>query len=102
MNPAQFVDRLLKRHFFQPVDPRSLSLFRFLYCTALIWKLASEGEAHLTKFAGTVWYPIPLFEGLGIPLMSSAAFQILHYVLLRSEERRVGNEGRSRWAGAEY
>jgi HTTM domain len=82
MKPAQLVDRLLKRHFFQPVDPRSLSLFRFLYCTAIFWKLASEGDAHLTKFAGTAWYPIPLFEGLGIPLMSPAAFQILHYVLL--------------------
>jgi vitamin K-dependent gamma-carboxylase-like protein len=82
MKLAQFVDRLLRRHFFQPAAPQSLSLFRFLYCTTLAWKLACDGDFFLEKFSLTAWYPIPLFERLGIPLMSPALFQVLHTVLL--------------------
>ena len=41
------VDRLLKQHFFQPVAAQSLSLFRFLYCLLLLWKVAGDWKAAL-------------------------------------------------------
>ncbi len=80
--PRQFSDRLLKQHFFRPAAPESLSLFRFLYCVALLWTLAEHHDEHLLKFAGDAWHPIPLFELLGVPLMSTAAYHVVWLVLL--------------------
>jgi hypothetical protein len=80
--PRQFVDRLLKQHFFKPAAPQSLSLFRFLYCAALLVTLAADHHQHLEKFAGDAWHPIPLFELMGVGLMSPALYDALHVVLL--------------------
>lgn len=33
--------------FGQPQDPRDLALFRFLYATALAWRMTRFGPAHL-------------------------------------------------------
>jgi len=78
----QLGDRLLKQHFFRPAAPPSLSLFRFLYCAAIICSLAAARAMHLSKFADSPWNPIPLFELLGIGLMSPDAYQVLYAVLI--------------------
>jgi hypothetical protein len=75
-------DRLLKNHFFQPADAISLSLFRFLYATLLIATLLKRGDKYVRMYETTTWYPTPLFELLGIPLVSVQVFQILQWVLL--------------------
>lgn len=77
-------DRLLKYNFFQPADAFSLSLFRFLYATLLIVTLLQRGDRYLQRFETTTWYPTPLFELLGVPLLSLQSFQILQGVLLAS------------------
>jgi hypothetical protein len=77
-----FIDRLLKQHFFQPTAPQSLSLFRILYCAALIWSLADDRDMHLAKFSRSAWNPIPLFELFGVGLMSTAQFQALFSLLI--------------------
>ncbi len=81
---ALWFDRLLKNNFFQPADAISLSLFRFLYATLLIVTLLQRGDKYVRMYETTTWYPTPLFELSGIPLLSVQVFQILQWVLLGS------------------
>lgn len=77
-------DRILKKYFFQPTASQSLSLFRFLYCVLLIWRLQGDGAAFLSLFDSATWNPIPLFEWVGVGLMDKSMFQALQYVLIGS------------------
>jgi hypothetical protein len=79
-----YVDRLLKNNFFQPADAVSLSLFRFLYAALLIATLLKRSDGYFAKFESTTWYPTPLFELLGIPLMSASVFGAVQFVLIAS------------------
>ncbi len=82
MQVKPLIDRTLKSFFFQPADSKSLSLFRFLYCSLLIWRIARDGAVHLSKFGIATWNPIPLFDWFGVGLMSREAFQVLQVVLV--------------------
>src|SRR5687768_9512516 len=65
------------------VDPRNPKVFYIAGATGGIWK---------TINAGTTW--IPLWERQPIASLGDLAISPSN----RSEERRVGKEGRSRWA----
>ncbi|MDX1946519.1 MAG: hypothetical protein SFU86_14050 [Pirellulaceae bacterium] len=80
----QWINHLLKSHFFKPQGAESLSLFRLLYCATLCWRIFSDGHYHLEQFSNPSWHPIPLFELFRIPLMSRELFQVLHFVLVAS------------------
>jgi hypothetical protein len=82
MNAKETTDRILKKYFFQPAASQSLSLFRFLYCSLLIWRILGDSDAHLTLFDSATWNPIPLFEWFGVGLMEKSTFQALQYLLL--------------------
>ena len=76
---------LIERHFFKPADAQSLSLFRFLYCATLVWKITGGLASYEKQFAKGMYNPIPLFELFGFnEPMSFEVFPFVHYALLLS------------------
>ncbi|MCC6739483.1 MAG: hypothetical protein IT452_10595 [Planctomycetia bacterium] len=72
------------RNFFHQGDARRLNGFRIAFCTllaaALLWK--APGSDRL--FVSPIYSPIPLFEQLGIPLVSLHVFRVLRALLVSS------------------
>lgn len=81
MSQGRF-NRWLDSHFFRPNDPRSLSLFRLLYCAAILWFVVSDRGKYLEQFSAVTWHPMPLFELFHVPLMGVEAYQALYWVLV--------------------
>lgn len=84
MSPLSRFNAWLEKHFFRASDPRSLGLFRFLYCVALLWFITHDHAKYIDQFSGITWHPIPLFELFHVPLMSVELYECVYWALVVS------------------